>query len=248
MVYIPAMRRLFAGFLLAAVPWRLAAEGEKAPAFPVAPRMAQALRLAAQELRAAEEEARTDSSGGPAREAARRDLARARAWSAALRGASAAALPQDSDVVVSAVKGGGELTREGRGLKLRSGILLRDSDQVATAEGAAELRFHDGALLALSPGSRLRVLQAPRSFPAQAGFSLDRGALYWRSSAVSPDQVRVVTPRAAARLGSGAAELAIDADGTARLSVLEGSSELSARSDGASSPRTAGGWWEELYR
>lgn len=195
--------------------------------------MTQALKLAQQELQAAQ----ASDASGPA-------LARARAWDAALREAASGALPQDGDVVVTEKAAGAELMRARRTLPLRTGLLLRESDEVATGEGAAELRFHDGSILDLAPKSRLRVVQAPRSFPEQSAFELTRGALYWVGSAVSPGQLRVATPRASARFGAGRAELALDADGVARLSIHEGSAELSARPGPGTPPAR---WWEEVF-
>ena len=212
----------------------------------VNPRTAQALQLAAQESRAADDQARVAPSTGPARAAATRALARASAWNAALREASAGALPQDGDVVVTATKGEAELGRAGMTSPLRTGTLLREGDRIVTREGAAELRFHDGSLLALGAGTALRVAQAPRSFPQRSDLALESGRLYWDGSEVSPPQTRVLTPRAAARLGSGRAELSLDADGTARLAVLKGAAELSATAGGTAGPSS--GWWDEVYR
>ncbi|MBI4348431.1 MAG: FecR domain-containing protein [Elusimicrobia bacterium] len=213
------------------------------PALP--PRLAQAKQLAAQEAQLAESRAAVTGSSGPARAAAQAAVVRARAWERALTEAASAAGPQDADLVLARASASGQLLRGGETLPLRAGLLLREADQLATAEGHAELRFHDGSLLVVGPGSALRIMQAPRSFPQQSAIMLERGSLYWNAPPPPlAGLTRLLTPKTVAQFRSGSAELSLDAAGAARLSVFEGSFELSA------SPRAAGmmqpGWWDQI--
>lgn len=211
----------------------------------VGPRMAQALELASLERRLAESRLAAAASSAPARASAEAALARALAWSSALSEAAPAARPQDGDIVVSATKGVAHLSRSGEVLALRRGMLLREGDELVTTEGRAELRFHDGSLLAAGPGTSLRVFQAPRGFPQQSAFTLTRGGIYWEAPQTLAGLTRLLAPGASAQLRAGKAELSLDADGTARLAVREGSVELTGRPEGGGAHS---GWWEEVHR
>ncbi|MBI5202989.1 MAG: FecR domain-containing protein [Elusimicrobia bacterium] len=216
------------------------------PAFaaegPMPPRLGQAAQTAAQEKRAAEARLSVAPSSGPVRASAQAAVARARAWEEALKEAATAARPQDSDLV-AARDLGAQLVRGGETLPLKPGTALREGDQVAVAEGRAELRFHDGSLLVVGPSSSLRVLQAPRAVPQQSAFTLERGRVYWQAPTEGlTGLARVMTPRAAAQLRAGRAEVSVDAAGEAALSVYEGTAELSAK-PGVPPP---GGWWDQI--
>lgn len=216
-----------------------------ASAASLPPRMAQAAQAAAQERKQAEARLSVAGSSPTLRAVAQAALLRALAWEGALREAATAARPQDADFLVAATKGGAQLIRGGETLPLAPGLLLREADQLVTAEGRAELRFHDGSLLIVGPGSSVRVLQAPRSFPQQSAFTLERGRVYWHAPGDSlTGLTRVMAPRAAAQLRAGRAELSVDADGSASLSVYEGAADLSAKP--GVGPATRAGWWDQI--
>lgn len=211
---------------------------------PVSPRLAQAQEAAATELREALARVEAAGSTATARSAAELAAGRARAWAAALGEASAAAHPQDSDALVTAVRGDVHLLRGGQALAPRRGMLLREADELSTEAGRLELRFHDGSSIALGPGTRLRVLQAPRGSPPQASFVLQRGTFSWESRASLAGSTRLMTERSMAHLKGGRATVRATADGGAALEVQEGGVELVARPGGQSAPPA----WEDVYK
>lgn len=226
----------------ALIPLALAAAAEP----PLPPRLAQALQLAAQESRLAEARlASVAASSGPARDRARAESARARAWGDALRAAASSAQPQDGDLVVAWSRAGAQLVRGGQAGALRAGTLLREGDELVTLDGAAEVRYHDGTALTLGPGGDLRVFQAPRAFPQQSVLSLSRGRVRWRGPPAAPGVTRLLAPRSQAQLGLGEAAFQVEPDGAGVLSVYEGSAELSARPEAGPPPSA---WWDEPLR
>lgn len=213
--------------------------GAAAPA--AGPRTEKARELALQERRGAENLMKEAGLSAADKSAARYALARARAWETAL--SAAAARPQDGDLVVTAAQGSAELLRGGQTLALKPGTLLREADQLSTTEGRAEIRFHDGSLLALSTGTTVKLLQVPRGLPPQSSLSLVAGALYWESRPAAGASARVLTPRASAQLRAGKALLFLDDRGGAQLSVLDGTAELTGRAE----PGAQAGWWGALH-